>query len=150
MWIFTSRGFVSAVQHRDDPDCIIVRARTRAHLEAFLGPHLVPANRITEDMEADYRWRATVTRRTFELCLSAEASAIDYPNFKDSITERAYVDAAHEVWSVMWGMQKDDVEAEAKDRFDALMRTTPAKPGRRLRITAAAAEKAPAPAKAKR
>ena len=34
MWIFTETGFVSAVQHRENPDYLMVRARDRQSLPA--------------------------------------------------------------------------------------------------------------------
>ena len=37
MWIFTTQGFYSAVEHREDPDRLIVRARTREDIEALRG-----------------------------------------------------------------------------------------------------------------
>jgi hypothetical protein len=35
MWLFTSKGFVSVVQHLDDKDSLMVRARVKSHLQAL-------------------------------------------------------------------------------------------------------------------
>ncbi len=59
MWVFLPEGFVSIVADRSDPSGgrLLVRARRREHLEAFLGG---PEERIEENPSADYRWRAWV------------------------------------------------------------------------------------------
>ena len=35
MWLITTQGFYSAVEHREDPERLIVRARTREDIEAL-------------------------------------------------------------------------------------------------------------------
>ena len=35
MWLMTTRGFYSVVEHRDDADRLLVRARTREDIEAL-------------------------------------------------------------------------------------------------------------------
>ncbi|MFN8150301.1 MAG: hypothetical protein U0R24_04125 [Solirubrobacterales bacterium] len=35
MWLFTTQGFYSVVAHRDDPETLIVRGRTREDIEAL-------------------------------------------------------------------------------------------------------------------
>ena len=48
MWLMTTRGFYSVVEHRDDADRLLVRARTREDIEALAG--LVAAAAVTRVM----------------------------------------------------------------------------------------------------
>jgi hypothetical protein len=102
MWVFTTGGFISVVQDRDDPKLLVVRARTREHMRAFLdgcGLHKVS---ITHYPEADYAFRSWVSHRTFAEWLAAQAEAIDYENFKDACkargAARTYLDALLVIW----------------------------------------------------
>ncbi|MGV7222959.1 MAG: hypothetical protein ACQ9MH_15695 [Nitrospinales bacterium] len=57
MWICLNNAFISAVQHRDKPDCFMVRKRKREHLEIVF-----PDAGIMEMGFADYRWRVAVSK----------------------------------------------------------------------------------------
>ena len=86
MWIFTTQGFYSVVQHVDRPEQVIVRCRTREDLEA-LGEQ-IPSLEPFEDAGADYRYRAVVDRSDWVAALSALAEQLDYPNFKNEVANR--------------------------------------------------------------
>lgn len=109
MWVFTKSGFVSCVKHRDKPDTILVRARLREQLEAFIGPN--NAANIYEDDRADYPIRVDLGLVEFKYLLLEQVDAIDYPNFKSSIPHtdegRRYCSACHNVWFAMRKMQDD-------------------------------------------
>ena len=107
MWIFTNKGFVSVVAHRDEPGRFLVRGRRREHVEAFLDG-VDGTFKIEETPRADYRWRAYISAEEFEAGLRAAARAVDYPNFKNSISAREddYHTACGQVWSVMYGLQQ--------------------------------------------
>jgi hypothetical protein len=96
MWIFTNKGFISAVAHRDKPGLLLVRARRREHLHAAL-----PGFEIQETPHADYRYRTEVPATLLAGLLYDQVAAIDYDNFKNSIADHAYHDACSSVWSVM-------------------------------------------------
>lgn len=57
MWIFTTKGFLSAVQHRDHPSIILIRARRKSHLQH----HFPLAEKIYMD-DSDYPWRIQIAR----------------------------------------------------------------------------------------
>lgn len=136
MWVFTSGGFVSAVQHRDNEDLVMVRARDRQSLETMLeGVELTGAadGEVFDRPEivsvpGDYRWRVTVSKATFVLFLQFEVlNYLNYDNFKDALSAsrgKIYHDAAMGVWVKMlavddgpkeetgardraWGLQED-------------------------------------------
>lgn len=86
MWVMTTQGFYSVVADRDDPDGVLIRARTREDLEA-LGRQ-IPDLEPFENARADYRWRARVTRAEWVAALAQLAGQVDYPNFKNEVARR--------------------------------------------------------------
>ena len=85
MWVFTQDGFMSVVEHRDDQECLIVRARARQDLETlakFGGVDVIVMP------EADYYFRVEVTRTVFAAFMREQVLDIDYPNFKGRLHER--------------------------------------------------------------
>lgn len=154
MWVFTTGGFVSAVQLRSNPDLVMVRARDRQSLETMLeGVELAGAanDEVFERPEivsvpGDYRWRVTVSKATFVLFLQFEVlNYLNYDNFKNALTEsrgKVYHDAAMGVWVKMlavddgpieetgprdhaWGLQEDwTLDGEEED-YEAIMQELP-------------------------
>ena len=104
MWIFTKDAFLSAVQHRDLPDSIMVRARRREHLEAFIAK--CSTGKIIETPDADYRFRVTMSAELFAGLLVIEAAVIDYDNYKNAITDPELARCAHDVWGDMLPLQR--------------------------------------------
>lgn len=100
MWIFTNQGFISAVQHRDKPQHLMVRARRLEHLRAIF-----PGEEVTQTENADYRYRVTVHTIDFKKALCAQVDVLEYDNFKRSIPDHEYHDACSQVWGVMHRLQ---------------------------------------------
>ena len=105
MWIFTAAGFISAVQHRDDHNLVMIRARKREHLEAFCESDPEPP-KILETPDADYRYRTTMKRHWFSAMLVAHADCLDYDNYKNAITDPELARCAHDVWGDMLPLQR--------------------------------------------
>jgi hypothetical protein len=105
MWVFTSNSYISAVQHRDHPSRVMVRARFRGDLEAFFGPSGLKPE-VVETPKADYRFRTTVHKDEFADALLEQAEEIDYPNFKDSVRNNNRHNVYMDVWRVMHAAQK--------------------------------------------
>lgn len=112
MWHFTSGGFVSAVQHRDDHSKLMVRARDKQSLTTLVDDIAAATGeaRYTYDdvisvEPADYAWRIVVSKADFKLFLNYEVDAfLDYDNFKSELTRtrgKTYHDAAMKVWVAM-------------------------------------------------
>lgn len=122
MWIFTKHGFYSAVCARQgngdgqpvDPDHIMVRARLRAHLEALKKqfPDLLGTFEIQESAGTDYAFRIFVDKQVWSEVLAGLAEETDYDNFKLEVARHqgragaAYERSLHDVWSVMYRLQK--------------------------------------------
>jgi hypothetical protein len=108
MWLLTTQGFYSVVQHREDANFLLVRARVRSDLAALT--RLIPNLEIFETPDADYRWRATVTRMQWQVALTALGGEIDYDNFKGAVAERqghGRADVYGHVWGELMSLQQD-------------------------------------------
>lgn len=108
MWLFTTQGFYSVVEHRDDPQLLIVRSRAREDLEALR--EQIPELELIEDDQADYQWRAIVTREQWDTAVSELTEGIDYPNFKDAVRDsqgdaRSFLYG--EIWLILRQLQED-------------------------------------------
>ena len=123
MWIFTRHGFYSAVcarqgdgGHRQpvDPNRIMVRARLRTHLEALKDrfPDLLGECDIKDFVGTDYAFRIFVDKSVWTQVMTGLSDELDYDNFKSEVarfqrhTGAAYEHSLHEVWSVMYRLQK--------------------------------------------
>lgn len=111
MWVFTTGGFVSAVEHRDNADMLIVRARDRQSLETLVEGIELSGNaagnepqevEIFKKTPSDYPWRIEVSKATFAMVMVHEImNYINYSNFKNSLTEirgEKWHKAAMNVW----------------------------------------------------
>lgn len=121
MWIFTTEGFISAVQDPKDPDAVQVRARDRKSLESMLQsielageaindaadegvePVDLGSHEIVTGLGTDYRWRVQGLKKgTFALFLQFEVlNYLEYTNFKNALTAsrgEGYHKAAMNVW----------------------------------------------------
>ena|SRR3990167_2792120 len=116
MWIFTTRGFFSAVQDSPDKNMLTIRARSGTDLGRLVTlateqgwKWLSP---IQETPERDYRWRIALPRVIWSQLLDMMTRELDYPNFKNAV---ALVDKkrAHdylEIWAVMAGVQEREID----------------------------------------
>ena len=101
MWIFTTNGFISIVEHRDEPDRLLVRARTPRPLE-----ELWPNHEIITLEDADYRFRILAQRESVLDVVSDLVLSIDYDNFKNECFDHPeYLRSLGSVWRVMYDYQ---------------------------------------------
>ena len=121
MWVFTSKGFLSAVQHRANKDRVMIRARRKEHLEATICKEV--NEQVFETEYADYRFRITVSKVEFSDFLVGQVKAIDYDNFKNSIpeSENQYHDACLKVWGALYATQDGTELYEQADDEDWYM-----------------------------
>lgn len=105
MWLITTRGFYSAVEHTDDPDRLLVRARCRADLDNL--SDLVPGEPVFLE-DADYPWRVETTRAVWRAALAALADEVTYPNFKSAVPEPVHHDAYLRVWGALKSLEALD------------------------------------------
>ncbi|MFM9042715.1 MAG: hypothetical protein ACKOPI_00940 [bacterium] len=123
MWVISKYGFASAVEHRDQPGWVLVRARDRADLEEFCGVARdkglsgFSESEIEENPQADYRFRMTVKSEDWAELVKVLAGEIDYPNFKNEVAtvdpERAAIYGG--VWSELRRIQESDSDWVPED-----------------------------------
>ena len=100
MWIFTTSGFISAVQDPKDRT-IIVRSRDRVSLTPIAGQFQV---KIKHTPYGDYPYRVIVSSEEFEAWVCKEASNVNYRNFKNEVSSvlgKKFASALSKVWSTM-------------------------------------------------
>jgi hypothetical protein len=109
MWVFLNDSFLSIVQHRDQPQCLMVRARIKGDIERAF-----PGVTATRTPDADYLFRAEMPRSVVSLAMADAVNQIDYGNFKNSVHERDRHEAYLEVWSTMRRFQGARDKAKLK------------------------------------
>jgi hypothetical protein len=108
MWIFTEAGFVSAVQHQDNADYLMVRARDHQSLESLATMISVE---IKSTPVADYPYRLVASKEDFKSWMNDNIDFLGYSNFKNQVAitrGKEYAYALGSVWSTM-----HEVEDEA-------------------------------------
>jgi hypothetical protein len=103
MWIMLNDSFLSIVCLPKRPKLRLVRARRDGDIE-----RVFPGVDVFSIPGRDYQFRAYVPTKRVKRALAAEVDRIDYPNFKDSVSEHDRHDAYSEVWVTMmnWGRGK--------------------------------------------
>lgn len=142
MWAFTKLGFYSVVAKKARGKTLVVRARARGDLEA-LRPYLPkkPEMEIIVLPVADYRFRIEVEQSVWSKLMAKLVNEIDYHNFKDTVAAHQGSERSrlyHDVWSVMMGLQREEVAKEA----GASVRQTPSRSSLTLPFDAAGTEDA--------
>ena len=111
MWIFTTSGFISAVQDIEDRT-IIVRSRDRASLRPIAGKFQIKTKHTPY---GDYPYRVIVSSEEFVAWVCKEASNVNYRNFKNEVSSllgKKFSSALSKVWSTMHDVE--DTEARRK------------------------------------
>lgn len=101
MWICLNKAFLSVVDKSTVADCLVVRARVAGHIESVF-----PDAKVETTPGVDYLFRADIPRKEVAAALSREVMGINYPNFKDSVTDRPLHDAYMRVWHVIANLQR--------------------------------------------
>ncbi len=119
MWLFTQYGFFSVVCARDltgktkgvDPKTLMVRARSRQHLESLIARFTeLQGVEVAATENTDYRYRLVLPKAVWGRVVAELTAEIDYGNFKSQAYEKTgdkqYSNALHDVWDVMYRLQK--------------------------------------------
>lgn len=107
MWLCQNKSFLSVVAPSpNDPkaaagDVLLVRARVKGHIN-----NVFPAAEEIEVLGRDYQFRAYIPRAEVATAIAAAVTAIDYPNFKNSVQDHELHKAYADVWGVMAKMQE--------------------------------------------
>lgn len=96
MWLFLPDSFLSVVEHREIPGIVLVRSRIEGDIQ-----RLLPDAEVWEDADADYRYRAEVSKDDLKVAVCGAIDAIDYPNFKNAVRDEPRHRAYFQVWQAM-------------------------------------------------
>lgn len=98
MWIFLSDAFLSVVADKADPtgERLLVRARRSGDIE-----RVFPEAEVFSVTGADYAFRAWLPRQRVADAVQERVQSLAYSNFKDSIEDPEYHDAALDAWTAM-------------------------------------------------
>jgi hypothetical protein len=111
MWIFTTTGYLSVVESQNDNTALIVRARVKGDLEAFVEKYVSGPNaRITFHLHNDYPFRLTIAKADFARAIASAVMDIDYETFKVAVAERQGMDRARiytGIWGRLWGLESN-------------------------------------------
>lgn len=102
MWIAMNKSFVSIVQHRDDTNSVVVRARVKEDLIDLFPQQTID---IIETDDSDYRFRLSLDKELVADVVRQRVVGINYPNFKNSVKESWRKQAYMKIWNVMYDVQ---------------------------------------------
>jgi hypothetical protein len=120
MWIFTETGFVSAVQHRDNPEYLMVRARDRQSLESLATMISVE---IKQTPVADYPYRLVAAKEDFKSWMNDNIDFLGYSNFKNQVAitrGKEYAYALGSVWSTMHEVEDEEARKRLSEYESSL------------------------------
>ena len=127
MWIFTRYGFFSiAVSPNAGPSEVMVRARSRTHLENLQGRFsTLKALEIKEWQNRDYSFRIVTSKKHWATIISELAKEQKWSNFKSEVakylgTDSKYKKSLHEVWGVMRQIQASQASATSEQSRSVL------------------------------
>jgi hypothetical protein len=141
MWLLLDRGFISIVEHQDDPSVLQVRSRVKADIS-----NIFPNADVYEHDGADYLFRANISREEVANIMWEKVMTLDYTSHvKDVAIQRSAPAqgrsaAYYATWTAMSKMQpvppyhsKYQGKSKWYDRDEAwgqgrLFTTTPSKP----------------------
>ena len=126
MWTMTEIGFFSAVQHRDNPDLLLIRARSKKDLDNLLDfaiesevPDMSDVGDIERTLQgADYPYRLTCTKEAWAVIMAALIGVIDYDNFKNriAVSNPTRAHTYGRVWSTMIAVEREPDAGVYKDQ----------------------------------
>lgn len=105
MWVMTTRGFYSAVQHRTKPNKVLIRARCEEDIRAL--EEIVEIEPFRLDA-SDYEWRIEMDAADWVKALATLALDIDYDNFKTAVGKRQGHERSSvymKVWSALLSLE---------------------------------------------
>ena len=101
MWIQFNNAFLSIVENRDNKLELLVRARVKGDIEKVF-----PEANVFEDDNADYKYRAFISKANVAAKMMLKMTEINYDNFKNSVKEFERKNAYSNVWIELKRLQK--------------------------------------------
>lgn len=101
MWVCLNAAFLSIIEPPGDAGHLLVRARRAGDLQ-----HVFPDCEVVQLDGRDYSFRTLLPRALVAQTIADCVTAIDYPNFKNSVKNEPLHRAYAQVWGVMARLQK--------------------------------------------
>tara|TARA_X000000950_G_scaffold122816_1_gene154031 strand:- start:10687 stop:10992 length:306 start_codon:yes stop_codon:yes gene_type:complete len=101
MWIQFNNAFLSIVENRDNKLELLVRARIKGDIEKIF-----PEADVFKDDDADYKYRALISKVKVAARMMLKMTEINYDNFKNSVKEIERKNAYSNVWIELRKLQK--------------------------------------------
>jgi hypothetical protein len=136
MWLTTTTGFYSAVQHNTEPDTLVVRTRHYSDALALANfivtrykkqfAKTIPSTLIKTKEYSDYPWRVFVARKHWVDFVAYQAQNVDYGNFKSEVSRVQGYDRSHvysDVWSALLGLEDIDPATRRRKALSSVEQT---------------------------
>ena len=104
MWILMNDAMLSVVADNNDASRLLVRARYVGDIEAVW-----PEAEVLEGEGTDYRYRAFLERSVVAQAILERVFAIDYGNFKNSVS----CHRRHDLYSQFWLLARMDQDEQS-------------------------------------
>jgi len=101
MWIQFNNAFLSIVENREKKIELLVRARVKGDIEKVF-----PEADIFEDNNADYKYRAFISKAIVAEKIMLKVTEINYDNFKNSVEEIERKKVYGNIWAELRKFQK--------------------------------------------
>jgi hypothetical protein len=101
MWIQFNNAFLSIVENREKTIELLVRARVKGDIE-----RVFPEADVFEDNNADYKYRAFISKAKVAERMVLKVTEINYDNFKNSVKEIDRKKIYSNIWAELRKIQK--------------------------------------------
>lgn len=126
MWIYSTKGFFSVVENKDEPGQVIIRARLQKdiqNLKGIFNSLKFRTTKIAVNSRTDYRYRFIADRMAWITIMIRLMVDLHYTNFKDAVFDAEsgeMREKRHEaylkIWSVMCNLQKSEADSNNRDK----------------------------------
>ena len=97
MWIGLNDGWLSIVRNFNDEETLLVRARKLSHLT-----NVFPDCDYFKDSDADYPYRAYISREQVGETIKERLKNTSYTNFKASVRDNQLKGLYSEMWNLVY------------------------------------------------
>jgi hypothetical protein len=111
MWLFSPEGFFTVVTAEEFGHPLMVRARSADDLDRLRKTHFPELGDTVRIPGRDYPVRAFTTHDDLATCMVRLAQAIDYSNFKSTVSARQGHERAH-IYGDVW---RDCLQIETEE-----------------------------------
>jgi len=96
VWIFLNDSFLSIVEDLDNTTNLLVRARIEGDIE-----RVFPQAEVSHTPDHDYYYRTSLPRKEVAARIADKITAVNYPNFKNTVKDMERHEAYFDVWEIM-------------------------------------------------